>query len=281
MRKPTKLHIGTAGIPLSTPKKSTPEGVKRVAELGLDAMEIEFVRGVRMSEQLALKTREIANEFNILLTVHAPYYVNLLSPDESKVKASIKRIIDSARMGYLAGAWSVVFHPGYYGKLKSDEAVRIVRNHVKEIVKMLRDQGIEIWIRPEIMGGLSEFGSLDEILEVVNGIDMSAPCIDFAHLYARTLGEYNNYEKFKEVLSKVEDKLGRGALDNAHIHVSGMEYGPKGERKHLNFNESMFNWKDVVRVVKEFNVKGVVISESPNIEGDAILFKSEFERIKV
>ncbi len=278
-RKPSKLHIGTAGIPISTPKKTTPEGVKRVAELDLDAMEIEFVRGVRMSEQLALKTREVANELNVLLTVHAPYYINLLSPDESKVKASIKRIIDSARIGYLAGAWSVVFHPGYYGKLKSDEAVRIVRNHIKEIVKMLRDQGIEIWVRPEIMGGLSEFGSLDEILEVVNGIDMAAPCIDFAHLYARTLGEYNNYEKFREVLSKVEERLGREALDNAHIHVSGMEYGSRGEKKHLNFNESMFNWRDVVKVVKEFNVKGVVISESPNLEGDAILFKKEYESV--
>ncbi len=280
MRKVSKLHIGTAGIPISTPKKSTPEGVRRVAELGLDAMEIEFVRGVRMSEQLALKTREVALELGVLLTVHAPYYINLLSPDESKVKASVKRILDSARIGYLAGAWSVVFHPGYYGKLSSNEAVRRVREHVKNIVKTLIDQGVSIWVRPEIMGGLAEVGSLDEVLDIVDGIDMALPCIDFAHLYARTLGEYNSYDKFREVLVKVERRLGRYALDNAHIHVSGMEYGPKGERRHLNFNESQFNWRDVAKVLKEFNVKGVVISESPNLEGDALAFKEVYESIR-
>jgi len=280
VRKVSKLHIGTAGIPISTPKKSTPEGVRRVAELGLDAMEIEFVRGVRMSEQLALKTREVALELGVLLTVHAPYYINLLSPDESKVKASVKRILDSARIGYLAGAWSVVFHPGYYGKLSSNEAVRRVREHVKNIVKTLIDQGVSIWVRPEIMGGLAEVGSLDEVLDIVDGIDMALPCIDFAHLYARTLGEYNSYDKFREVLVKVERRLGRYALDNAHIHVSGMEYGPKGERRHLNFNESQFNWRDVAKVLKEFNVKGVVISESPNLEGDALAFKEVYESIR-
>jgi len=104
LRKPAKLFVGTAGIPHSTPRKSTPDGVRRVAELGLDAMEIEFVRGVRMKADLASKTREAAIDSDVVLTVHAPYFVNLLSEDPAKVSASIKRIIDSARIGYLAGA---------------------------------------------------------------------------------------------------------------------------------------------------------------------------------
>ncbi len=278
-RRLSKLHIGTAGIPHSTPKKTTPEGVKRIAELGLDAMEIEFVRGIRMSPSLAQKTREVALELGVVLTVHAPYYINLLSNDESKVKASIKRIIDSARVGYLAGAWSVAFHPGYYGKLKSEEAIERVRKILKEITHQLIESGIIIWIRPEIMGGLAEVGSLEEILKIVEGIEMAAPCVDFAHLYARTLGEYNTYEHYRSVLEVIEERLGRDALDNMHIHVSGMEYGKRGEKRHLNFHESEFNWEDLIKVLKEFNIKGVLICESPNLEEDALKIKKLYESL--
>ncbi len=279
LKRFSKLHIGTAGIPHSTPRKTTPEGVRRVAELGLDAMEIEFVRGVRMSSELAMKTREVALEYGVALTVHAPYYINLLSKDEGKVRASITRIIDSARVGYLAGAWSVTFHPGYYGGLKSEEAVRKIREILKEIISRLKDMGIEIWIRPETMGALAEVGSLDEVLDMVDGIEMAQPCIDFAHIYARTRGEFNTYDKFAEILSKVEDRLGREALDNAHLHISGIEYGPKGEKKHLNLDESKLNWRDVIRVIKDFKVKGVLICESPNLEEDAMKIKKVYESI--
>ncbi len=280
LRRLSKLHIGTAGVPHSTPKKTTPEGVKRVAELGLDAMEIEFVRGIRMSPSLAQKTREVALEYGVVLTVHAPYYINLLSNDESKVKASIKRILDSARIGYLAGAWSVTFHPGYYGKLKSEEAVARVRKYLIEITKQLINSGIRIWVRPEVMGGLAEVGALEEILEIVDGVEMAAPCIDFAHLYARTLGEYNTYEHYRRVLEIIEERLGREALDNMHIHVSGMEFGRRGEKRHLNLNESSFNWEELVRVLKEFRIKGVLICESPNLEEDALKIKRLYDSLK-
>ena len=279
LKRLNRLYIGTAGIPHSTPKKTTPEGVKRVAELGLDAMEIEFVRGVRMSSELAMKTREVAIEYGVVLTVHAPYYINLLSKEESKVRASITRILDSARVGYLAGAWSVTFHPGYYGGLKSEEAVKRIRGILKEIVSKLKDLGIEIWIRPETMGALAEVGSIDEVLDMVDGIEMTQPCIDFAHMYARSRGELNSYDKFAEVLSKVEERLGREALDNAHLHISGIEYGPRGEKKHLNLDESKLNWVDVIRVIKDFKIKGVLICESPNLEEDAMKVKKTYESI--
>ena len=272
-----KLHVGTAGIPLSTPKRSTPNGVRRIAELGLDAMEIEFVRGVKMGRALALKTREVATELGVVLTVHAPYYINFFSSDERKVEASVRRVIESARTGYLAGAWSVVFHPGYYGGLSSEVATELLRKHLKSIVKELRDLGIDIWVRPETMGALAEVGSLNEVVDACSDIDKALPCIDFAHLYARSLGKINNFEAFRRILEVLEERLGRDALSNMHIHISGMEYGPRGERRHLNFNESEFRWSDVIKVIKEFNVKGVLICESPNLEGDALLIKKALE----
>jgi len=274
-----RLHVGTAGIPHSTPRKSTPDGVRRVAELGLDAMEIEFVRGVRMKAELASKTREVAIDSGVVLTVHAPYFINLLSDDPAKVSASIKRIIDSARIGYLAGAWSVVFHPGYYGKLDKQTAIRIVRDHLRKIIESLNDQGIKIWIRPETMGALAEFGDLEEVVSVVEGLEHALPCVDFAHIYARSLGRVNDYVSFRKILEVIEKRLGREALSNMHIHISGMEYGPRGERKHLNLRESEINWVDALKVIKEFNVRGVLICESPNLEEDAVLIKKTLESL--
>ncbi len=279
MFKPRKLCFGPAGIPRSTKKKGTPNGVLRVAELGLDAMEMEFVRGVRLSEGIADETRKASEENGVLLTVHAPYYINLLSADGMKVKASVGRILDSARVGSMAGAWSVIFHPGYYGKLDGKEAVRRIRESMEEIVSTLRDEGVEVWIRPETMGGLSEFGSLDEVLEVVEGLDMALPGLDFAHLYARSLGEFNGLDRFRWALERIEGRLGREALLNMHVHISGMEYGPRGEKKHLPLEESEFRWRDAVKALKEFNVRGAVINESPTQEDDALLLKEEYSRI--
>ena len=278
----TKLYFGTAGIPNSTPRKSTANGVKRVWELRLNAMEIEFVRGVRMGSEAALEVRNIANGLGVLLTVHAPYYINLNSDDYSKVEASINRILDSARIGFKAGAWSVVFHSGYYGSKTSEETYNRVKDAVKNIVNILRDEGIDIWIRPELMGGVSEFGSLEEVVKLAEEIGENVlPCIDFAHLHARSIGGYNKYEEFKDVLTYIESKLGKTALENMHIHISGIDYGEKGEIKHLNLKESDFNYIDLAKTLKEFNVKGIVISESPNLEEDAILFKQTYESIKI
>jgi deoxyribonuclease-4 len=280
MRQVSKLYFGTAGIPNSTPRKSTPNGIKRVVELGLDAMEIEFVRGIRMSDEMAYEVRELANSLGVLLTVHAPYYINLNSSETSKVEASINRILESARVGFKAGAWSVVFHSGYYGSSTSEEAYRRIRDAIKFIVSKLRDEDVDIWIRPELMGGVSEFGSLEEVIKLAEDIgDGVLPCIDFAHLHARTNGRYNTYEEFREVLNFIESRLGREALNNMHIHISGIEYSEKGEVKHLNIFESDFNYKDLAKVLKEYNVKGVVISESPNLEDDAILFKQTYEKL--
>jgi len=268
-----KLYVGPAGIPLSAKKRTTPEGIREVAALGLDAMEIEFVRGVKMSDELASRTRRTAEELGVKLTVHAPYYINLLSDDGSKVEASIKRILASARAGFKAGAWSVVFHPGYYGKLSSEKGIMRVREALKNILRILGDEGINIWIRPETMGGLAEFGSLEEVLKVVDGLDNASITIDFAHLYARSLGKFNSYEEFTKALNLIESYLGSEALRSMHIHISGMEYGKRGEKKHLPLQESDFRWEEVIRALIDYKVAGVIICESPLLEKDALLIK--------
>ena len=280
MFKVDRLRFGTAGIPLSTDKRSTVDGIKRVRELGLDAMELEFVRGVNMKPELAKKVKYVAKKHDVLLTAHAPYYINLNAAEKAKVEASKNRIIQSAERLYEAGGWSVVFHAGYYLKQPPESVYQRILDELKDIEKKLMDKGIRVWIRPELTGKPTQFGDLKEIVKLSEELEMVLPTIDFAHAHARNKGECNSTEEWREMLALMEDRLGREALDNMHIHMSGIEYTAKGERRHLPLQESDMKWEDLLRVLKEFKVKGVVISESPNIEDDALLMKKKYEEIE-
>jgi len=281
MFKVDRLRFGTAGIPISTPKRSTMDGIVHVRNLGLDAMELEFVRGINLRPELAKKIKYVAKKHDVLLTAHAPYYINLNAAEKAKVEASKKRIIQSAERLYDAGGWSVVFHAGYYLKQDPEKVYQRIKGEIKDIVSSLQDKGIDVWIRPELTGKPTQFGDLRELVRLSEEVEMVLPTIDFAHAHARHAGKCNTTEEWREMLSLMEDRLGREALDNMHIHISGIEYGEKGEKNHLNLQESDMNWEDLLRVLKEFRVKGVVISESPNIEEDALLMKKKYEEIKV
>ncbi|ASJ08495.1 hypothetical protein A3L11_04310 [Thermococcus siculi] len=280
MFKVDRLRFGTAGIPLSTPKRSTIDGIVHVRNLGLDAMELEFVRGVNLKTELAKKIKYVAKKNDVLLTAHAPYYINLNAKEKEKVEASKKRIIQSAERLYEAGGWSVVFHAGYYLKQPPESVYQRILNELKDIQRELMDRGIKVWVRPELTGKPTQFGDLKEIVKLSEELEMVLPTIDFAHAHARHTGKCNTAEEWREMLSFMEDRLGREALDNMHIHMSGINYGPKGEKNHLPLQESDMNWEDLLKVLKEFRVKGVVISESPNIEEDALLMKKKYEEIE-
>ncbi|MGB9786064.1 MAG: TIM barrel protein [Infirmifilum sp.] len=276
MWRPERVYFGPAGMPTTVKKGGVIEGIAEVKRLGLDAMEIEFVRKIFLNEKSALDVKSAATQLGVVLTVHAPYYVNLNSDDGGKVKASIERVVESARIGYKAGAWSVCFHAGYYGNLDNKKTHEVMKERVKVIVKTLKDEGIEIWVRPETTGKPSQYGSLEEILDLSLELEMVLPVVDFAHLHARGKGAFKQYQDITRILELIEEKLGREGLENMHIHVSGIEYGEKGEIRHLNLQEADLDYKLLVKALKEFNVKGVIISESPNLEGDAILLRDLF-----
>jgi deoxyribonuclease IV len=274
-----KLLFGTAGIPISSKGSTTAEGIASVKKLGLGAMELEFVRSVNITKERAPEVKKSAEENNVVLTCHAPYYINLNSLETVKLKASIYRILKSARIANLCGAWSVCFHPGFYQKSTKEEAYERVKKAIKEITTTLKKENGNIWVRPETTGKSSQFGNLDEILKLSQEFDNVMPCIDFAHFHARTNGKYNTYKEFSEILEKVEKALGEKGLQNMHMHITGIDYGEKGEKKHLTLKESDLKYKELIKALKDFKVKGVAISESPNIEGDALLCKKVYKTV--
>ena len=274
-----KMRFAPAGVPLSCRQRSTLAGVKCTAELGLDAMEIEFVRGVKMSVSAAREVGEMARKMDIVLTAHGPYFINLLSPEGEKVEASRRRIVETAVVANAAGGWSITFHAAYYGKYTREEAFRLVAERMEDIVEELKARGVKIWVRPETTGKVTQWGTLEEIIALSQEVDMVMPCVDFAHIHARTNGRFNTKEEWRRLMEKLEDELGKEAIHNMHIHISGINYGEKGEKNHLNLEESDLKWRELIEVLKEFDARGVIVSESPNIEGDALLLKRYWEEI--
>ena len=180
-----KLLFGTAGVPQSTSPHSTLAAIQEISRLGLDCLVIEFVWGVKMGSDLCEKINEKAKELNIALSVHAPYFVNLNSTEEGKRLSSQERLLSSARMAEKCGAKSVVFHCGYYGKSRPEQAYETVKKGLKDVLSILRSERNPVVLRPETMGKKSQFGSLEEILFLCRELDGMLPCIDFSHIPER------------------------------------------------------------------------------------------------
>ena len=268
-----RLLFGTAGVPHSSPGTSSLAGIKHIAQLGLDCMEVEFVKGVKMGSDTAKKIAESAQNLGIRLSVHAPYYINLNSPDKGKWLVSQERILNSARLAALCGAKNVVFHCGYYGEGSPEHAFQNIKIGIQEIVSILKSERTPVSLRAEIMGKKAQFGSLEEILLLCREVEGLLPCIDFSHLHARE-GKINSYLEFYRIFTKISKKLGKESLSDLHIHIAGVEYSDKGEIRHLNLKESDFKYDEWIQALKDLDVKGMVICESPIQEHDAVMLKN-------
>jgi deoxyribonuclease-4 len=271
-----RLLFGTAGVPNSTIKKNNPvEGVKRIHELGLDCMQLEFAHGVRMKEEVSSALRKVSYELGVPLTSHGPYYINLNAREQDKIDSSVERIIQTAKISDLCGAESMTFHAAFYMKDSPYDVFDLVEKSLNVIEERLSRLDIEIELRPELTGKTSQFGSLEELISLSKSVASCKPCMDFSHLYART-GSVNNYEDFCKTLETLKSELGPNALKEMHIHISGISSNSKGDLKHLNLEKSKFNWKDLMKALKDMDCRGYVICNSPNLEVDAAILKQYY-----
>ena len=270
-----ELLFGTGGTPHSSRTASTIDGIKRIAELGLGCMEIEFVQGVKMGEAGARLVAETAARERVKLSAHAPYFINFNAREPEKIKASQERLLQTARIASLCGAESVVFHTAFYLGDPPQKAYSTVKKYLGETLSQLKKEKKQVWIRPEVTGKGSQFGTINEVLSLSTELEGVAPCMDFAHWHART-GQFNSYHEFASILEQFKERLGRAALDNMHIHISGIAYGEKGERKHLNLEESDLQYAELLKALKAYDAGGIVICESPNLEEDAALLQATY-----
>jgi deoxyribonuclease-4 len=260
------IKLGPAG----SPAKGTLEGIREVKRLGLTAMEVEFVRGVKMSNGLAKECGAEAKRLGIELSVHAPYYINLASEDPKKQKESVQRILDSCERGYHLGAREIVFHPSYFGKGDKEKVFQTTKNHILDMMETIRKKGWGCTLSPETTGKHSALGSLDETIRLVKETKCSFN-IDFAHLYARNYGKID----YREILDKLQSELRPGHMQ---CHFSNISYTSKGERNHEVMN-SHPPFEPLAKEILKRKIDFTIISESPVTWRDSLKMKQIFERM--
>jgi len=266
-----RVFLGPAGVPLSA-KGSTVDGIKKVAELKLQCMEVEFVRGVKMGNQLAAECGKVAEEVGVKLSVHAPYFINLCSAEKIKVKASKKRILDSVERAHVMHADVVVFHPGYYGKLSEHQAYEAVEEACRELVEYMESKGLtDVNLGLETTGKHTAFGTLEEIIKICKAVNGCVPVVDFAHMFARQGGSID----YAEVLDSVK----RLKLKHMHTHFSGINFTDKGEKNHLPINSNKPPFEPLAKEILKRGLNITIISESPVLEQDSLKMKQIFERL--
>jgi len=259
-----KISFGPAGI-----GSDYESNFKRFKEAGLGCAEVEFTHSVYMkNNKIAEKVGESAKEHKIDLSVHCPYYINLVSADKSKIAASKKRILASVERGHYLGAKYAVFHAGYYGKLTKMQAYQGMENAIADMQDTIKDNKWKVMLAPELMGKDSSFGTIDELYNLHKALGCAA-CFDFAHLKAAYRGNIN----WKYVF----DMMKKFRFKPLTAHMSGIEWGPKGEKRHKLTPEK--DIKEVLQWVKKYKFDIRIINESPDPFNDSVKTLKIYNRL--
>jgi deoxyribonuclease-4 len=253
------FHVGPAGYPEGS--KDPLDALQRVKEKGLNAIELQFVRQARMGEEKARSIGQRARELNILLSAHAPYYINFNSRKEETVEKSIEWVLKTAEIASGAGAWIIVVHAAFYHDMSPDAVTNVVMGCVERCLDLMQERCPNPpLIGLETMGKKAAWGRIDEIGEIVGSIDGVVPVVDFAHLHALGGGSLDSVEA---VCSCLDDILSYydGHL---HCHYSSVEFGERGEKRHLPIEEAQPPFEAIAEALGDWGSDVTLISETPS-----------------
>jgi len=262
------IRIGPSGS--TTQARSTLEAVDIVADLGLTALEVNYVRGARASEETTRKVGVKAEERGVTLSAHAPYYVSLNSERDEVRDSSVGHIVETARRCQWLGAPFFAVHGGTYGGKESPEATDGVVERILQVQTRMETEGIiGVKIGLETTGRPSAWGTMDEIGAVAEQTDAVIPVVDFSHVHARSGGGLKTTEDFEALVEwalEVSDC-------QLYCHFQSIEYGEKGERRHLPVDRWDPDFRLLAPVLLDLSCDVHLICESPLLEADALLIK--------
>jgi deoxyribonuclease-4 len=250
-------------------------------EVQLNALEYAAVYGLRITEEKAAELKSLSQKYDVALSMHAAYYISLLSKDPKIRDRSKARLVKALQFAPKMGVNRIVFHPGGYSGQELNEAFEIVRNSIQQVQESVDKESKRVLMAPETSGKHSAFGSVDEILKLCIELDNVIPTIDWAHIYAKSSGQSDKKESYIQVLTLFEDELGPEFIENMHFHASGIVYTDKGEQSHCPLGLDWGpNLVPLMEIVTEVGYRPTFISETPNpIEG-ALYMKFLLEEVE-
>ena len=232
-------RFGPAGNAADFPYKTSERAPAWIAAQGLDCYEYQCGKGVHIGEESARRIGAAAELAGIVLSLHAPYFINLANPDPDSRQKTIGYITAACRAADWMGARRVVIHSGALMGRTRRQAMEIALPALSAVLAACDDTGFgHIALCPETMGKINQLGDLDEVLELCGLDERLIPCVDFGHLYARSLGREDGEEAMARILDKMAAALGQERASRFHSHFSHIEFTPKGgEKCHRTFED--------------------------------------------
>ena len=260
------IKFGPSGFceEFSLTNKSTENMPNWLLNHNLKCYELSFTNGVRLSFETAERYGKLFADAGIEISVHAPYYINFANPDPVMIEKSNGYIIESLKRMEKLGAKKLIFHPGTQMKITRDEAFSNTYNNIKNLVQILDEQEFkDFYLCPETMGKHGQIGTVEEIAKICTIDERIIPTIDFGHINSFNQGSLKTEEEFAEVFEIFKSYLG-DRFNKVHIHFSKIEYGKKGEIRHLTFDDNVYGpeFEPLAKVLKKYKVDACVISES-------------------
>lgn len=258
--------------------KSILEVPEWVKNYGLDAYEYSFGHGYNMSSELANKAGQLFKDHDIKLSLHAPFYINFANPDEVMYQKTQGYIYTGIKFLRAFGADRLIFHPASCGKLKREEALELTYKRFDETFNKMDEEGIldGLLLCPETMGKTMQIGTYSEVVDLCKVNEHLVPTFDFGHINSLEQGSLKTKDDYKRILDYCIEKLGFDRTNNCHIHFSKIQYGAKGEIKHLNYDDIIYGpeFDPLAEVLVEYNLSPRVICESMDkMPHDALIMK--------
>lgn len=261
----------------------TIEAPKWLNEKGLNAYEYSFGRGILLNEETAQKIGEECRKYDIKISVHAPYYINLANPNEEMIEKSFNYVLSSLKMLKILGGNRCVVHPGTVGKLERSDAVDLIKNNLKKLAKVLKENNFsDMKICLETMGKNNQIGTYKEIIDFCKIDHMFIPTFDFGHINALTQGSLKDSSDYEEIIKYLFENLDEERAKNIHVHFSKIEFSKGGEVKHLTFEDNIYGpeFEPLAKVLKKYNMTPVIICESKGtMAKDALTMKKIYENV--
>lgn len=262
--------------------KSTFQAMKWISEKGLTAYEYSFGRGVRIGAEAAQKIADEARKYDISLSVHAPFFINLATDDSEKLEKNMGYFEDASKAALLLGADRVVFHPGSCAKVDRAWAFSKTKENLAAVIKRMDEKGFSsLTYCPETMGKINQIGDLKEIIELCNIDERILPTVDFGHLHTRGLGAINSRQDFEDIVTELKDKIGEERTRKMHVHFSKIAYTKMGERAHVTFDDEGFgpDFSLLAPVLVKYALEPRILCESKDtMAKDAVTMKKMYER---
>ena len=264
--------------------KRSEQAPKWISEQGLNAYEYQCGQGVRIKAATANAIRAETEKYNISMSVHAPYFINLAATEPQKRENSISYIMQSLEAAKNLGATRVVFHPGGIGKMSRDKAMSLALELMPRVISEADGRGYEnITLCPEVMGKINQLGNVEEVLTLCALDERLIPTFDFGHINARTKGALQTADDFMELINQIENKLGNYRMKNLHCHFSRIQFSNGGEVRHWNYSDIEYgpNFEPFAQVMCEKDMTPTIICESAGRQAeDSLEFKRIYEGFK-